>query len=58
MGILNFFIVLLFNIFWLSKGINVYKKLYNGQYKLSLSIAAWVFSLWGLFNLLYWYKNL
>ncbi len=58
MGILNFIIVLLFNIFWLSKGIETYKSLYNGNYKLSLSIAAWVFSLWGLLNLLYVVKNL
>ena len=58
MGILQFIIVLFFNLLWLSKGIDVYKKLYNGHYKLSLSIAAWVFSLWGLFNLLYVVKNM
>lgn len=58
MGILQFIIVLFFNLLWLSKGLVIYKKLYNGQFNLRLSIAAWVFSLWGLFNLLYVFKNM
>lgn len=52
MGILNFLIVLAFNLYWYRDGKESFIKLYNFGYTKWLSIFVWVYAIWGIVNLL------
>lgn len=51
MGLLNFIIVLGFNVWWAKEGLDNYKNMYNGNFNEWLSIGAWLFAAWGILNL-------
>ena len=52
MGLLNFIIVAVFNLFWYIKdGPENYKRLYNGGYATWLSVWVWLYGMWGFANL-------
>lgn len=53
MRLINFFIVLGFNIYWASSGLDNYKSLYNGDFNKWLSLFAWAYTIWGICNLIY-----
>lgn len=53
MGIANFIIVLVFNIWWLKDGLNHYVNIYNGNYNKWLSVVVWLLAAWGIVNLVY-----
>lgn len=53
MGIINFLIVLTFNLFWLRDGWERYVSMYDGTFSKWLSAFAWFYSAWGIVNLIY-----
>lgn len=54
MGIINFIIVLVFNILWASSvGLNMYFDAYKWKVGRWLSVILWIFAAWGLVNLIY-----
>ena len=53
MGITNFIIVLLFNIFWTKDGIDNYFKMYKWSENKFISVAISFYAVWGIYNLIY-----
>lgn len=53
MGILNFIIVLLFNVWWAKDGLEIYFDAYEWKESRWLSVMLWAFALWGIANLIY-----
>lgn len=58
MGIVNFIIVLFFNILWMTDGADQYFALYNGRMNVGLSVIVWIYAAWGIFNLYWFFKEL
>lgn len=54
MGIENFIIVLAYNMWWATDGIEHFKNIYNGHYNKLFSAFIWLFTLWGVVNLIYY----
>lgn len=53
MGIINFIVVLLFNLWWLKDGWQSFKDIYNGHHSKWISVFVWLYAAWGVFNLIY-----
>lgn len=54
MGILNFLVVIAFNLWWLKDhNLSRYKQIYTGGYGLFFAIAVWAYAIWGILNLIY-----
>jgi hypothetical protein len=53
MGITNFIIVLLFNVWWAKDGIEIYFDAYKWKESRWLSVMLWSFAAWGIVNLVY-----
>ena len=53
MGIVNFIIVLGFNLWWAKDGLDHYVDIYNGNYSSGYSVGAWLYAAWGIGNLIY-----
>lgn len=53
MGILNFIIVLLFNVWLVKDGLKIYFDAYKWKESRWLSVMLWAFATWGIANLIY-----
>lgn len=53
MGIVNFIIVLGFNVWWAKDGLDNYADIYNGNYNKWFSVGVWLYAAWGIGNLVY-----
>jgi hypothetical protein len=53
MGIINFLIVLAFNLYWLKDGWERFSWMYNGTLSKWLTAFVWFYAAWGILNLVY-----
>lgn len=52
MSIINFIIVLGFNIYWLKIDYQCFIDMYNGNFSKWFSLCFWLYALWGIINLI------
>ena len=52
-SLMNFFIVLAFNIYWMRNGFDDYFYIFNVRENGWMSLLLWFFAMWGIFNLVY-----
>lgn len=51
-NILNFIIVLGFNLYFMRNGWSEYKEIYTGELSKWFSLLVWLYALWGIYNMI------